>query len=247
MAEETSAVGNERERSAGPLGERLTTIRARIAEAAVRAGRAPESVRLLAVSKTFPTADIEAAIAGGQRAFGESRVQEAEPKILHVHAHAPEVEWHMIGPLQRNKARRAAELFDVIQSLDRLSLAESLSRAASTLKKRLRVLVQVNIDAEEQKSGALPEATAELLQAVAALPALDIVGLMAIPKRQSDPAASRASFARLRTLAESLRRELPQLGPLAELSMGMSDDFEIAIEEGATWVRVGSALFGPRA
>jgi pyridoxal phosphate enzyme (YggS family) len=226
------------------VAERLSAIRERVARAERAAGRPEGSVRLLAVSKTFAPERVIEAAGCGLRAFGENRVQEAEQKIPAVRAAcSADLEWHLVGALQRNKARRAAELFDVIHSLDRPSLARSLDRAAESLDKRLRVLVQVNVDAEPQKGGVRPDDAASLLDQLAALPRLDPVGLMAIPRAQPEPELVRPAFARLRSLLEELRIDHPTL---RELSMGMTADFEVAISEGATWIRLGTALFGER-
>jgi len=228
-----------------PTAERLERTRERIRTAALRAGRDPETVRLLAVSKTFPLARILEAAAAEQRAFGESRVQEAEAKVEGAERAGASLEWHLIGRLQRNKARRACALFDVIHSVDRVELAEALARHATPRARPLGVFVQVDIDGEPQKGGVAPDQTVHLVERILALPALELRGLMAIPRYEPDPERTRPSFARLRLLAEDLRLKAP-VGGLCELSMGMSHDFEVAIEEGATWVRVGSAIFGER-
>jgi pyridoxal phosphate enzyme (YggS family) len=199
-------------------------------------------VKLLAVSKGFAAERIREAASAGQVAFGENRVQEAEAKI----AALPALEWHLIGQLQRNKARLACELFAAIHSVDRAELAQALARQAAALGRRVRVLVQVNIDEEPQKGGVAPAATAALVHEIASLPALELAGLMAIPRPQPDPEQMRPAFARLRRLREEIRLQAPQGPGLEELSMGMSDDFEVAIQEGATIVRVGSAIFGAR-
>jgi PLP dependent protein len=224
------------------IAERLAQVRARMASAARKSGRDPASVKLLAVSKGFPVERIREAAEAGQLAFGENRVQEAEAKIGAL----PALEWHLIGQLQRNKARLACELFPVVHSLDRAELAQALARHASALGRRVRVLVQVNIDAEPQKGGVAPSATAALVREIAALPPLELAGLMAIPRSQPDAEAMRPTFARLRQLRDRIRLEQPDGPRLEELSMGMSDDYEIAIQEGATIVRVGSAIFGAR-
>ncbi len=229
-----------------PVAHHLLEIRARMRAAAQRSGRSPDSVQLLAVSKLQPPAAIEAAIGAAQVTFGENRVQEADAKIPELRARYPQTRWHMIGPLQRNKARRAVDLFDLIESVDRVSLAETLSRAAQARARTVPVLIQVNIDEEPQKAGVLPRDAAELLRKVTALPSLRVEGLMAIPRREPTPEAMRPAFARLRELAQTLRSGVPEAADLVELSMGMSADFEVAIEEGATWVRVGTALFGRR-
>jgi pyridoxal phosphate enzyme (YggS family) len=229
------------------LIERLRDVRERIDAAARAAGRSPSEVRLIAVSKTFPAAVVREAIACGQRAFGESRVQEAARKIPEV-GEAPGItlEWHLVGRLQRNKARRAVELFDVIHSVDRPELARALARAARALGLRPRVLIQVDLDDEPQKGGVAPSGAAALLEEIEKLDALEPVGLMAIPRACDDAERMRPSFARLRDLRDELNRSRPGRPALGELSMGMTADFEAAIREGATWVRVGTAIFGER-
>jgi pyridoxal phosphate enzyme (YggS family) len=229
------------------LGERLDDVRQRIAGAARRASRDPGQVRVVAVSKTFPAARVLEAISAGVDRIGENRVQEASRKIPEVRAASDAcIEWHFIGPLQRNKARRAVELFDVIESVDRASLARELAKAAHALGRRPRILLQVNVDAEPQKAGIPPGELADLLETVDALPDLEPVGLMAIPRAVSDPEQVRPAFARLRELLDEVNVGRDPSLRLAELSMGMSADFEVAVEEGATWVRVGSAIFGER-
>jgi hypothetical protein len=174
-------------------------------------------------------------------------VQEAESKIEALRALSREsLEWHLIGGLQRNKAKRAAALCDVIQSLDRPELAQALEREAAALGRRLRVFLQVNVDREPQKGGCDPDQVTPLARAVEACPHLELVGLMAIPRACEDPEEVRPSFARLRGLLGELNRARGDSRPLAELSMGMTGDFEVAVEEGATWLRIGTALFGER-
>jgi pyridoxal phosphate enzyme (YggS family) len=224
------------------LAGRLAQVRARVAEAARKAGRDPASVKLLAIGKGFPAERIREAADAGQLAFGENRVQEAEAKI----AALPALEWHLVGQLQRNKARLACELFPFIHSVDRAELAQALGRHAAALGRRVRVLVQVNLDEEPRKGGVAPSGAAALAREIASLPALELAGLMAIPRPEPDPEAMRRAFARLRELRDRLRLEAPDGSRLEELSMGMSDDFEVAIQEGATIVRVGSAIFGAR-
>jgi len=199
-------------------------------------------VTLVAVSKTVDADRLRAAVAAGLDLLGENRVQEAETK-------APVIEgarWHLVGPLQSNKARRALELFDCIQSVDSVDLARRLDRIAPEVRpgSRIPVLLQVNVDVDPAKHGFSPDAVGPALDDVLALPALDVRGLMTVGRFSTDPAVARATFQELRALGESLRAGWPGLGP--ELSMGMTDDFEIAIEEGATIVRVGRALFGER-
>ncbi len=206
-------------------------MQGRIAQAAARSGRAKECVLLVAVGKTYPLSDLLAAYAAGVRAFGENRVQEAEEKFPHLPADAAR---HLIGPIQSNKANRSVKIASVVETVDSLDLARLLDRAAAAAGKRLAVLVQVRLGGEATKSGVEPDAAAALVASVKDLPALDLRGLMTIPP----PGETRPHFAALKRLGETLG--------LRELSMGMSDDFEAAIEEGATLVRVGSAIFGAR-
>lgn len=226
------------------LADRLSRARARIAAAAARAGRAADDVALVAISKTFPAARVVEAVDCGLHRLGENRVQEAAAKIPEVDAARGAQEWHLVGALQRNKARKAVELFTVIESVDRPELARALDRAAADLGKRPRVLLQVNVDDEPQKAGVTPDEAGSLLQAIDACEHLDAVGLMAIPRAHPDPEQMRPAFARLRALRDALD---PSGERLPELSMGMTADFEVAIEEGATWIRLGTALFGERA
>jgi hypothetical protein len=230
------------------LAERLASVRARIAAAAARAGRRPEEITLVGVSKRQPAEAVAALLAAGLGHCGESFVQEAREKIPAVAAlrgAAPAPRWHLVGRLQRNKARLAAGLFDVVESLDRPELAAALDAGAAAHGRTLEVLLQVNVSGEAQKGGAPPEALAALLGALDACPRLRLAGLMTIPRASADPEEARPAFARLRRLRDDLCRARPGL-TLPELSMGMSADFEVAIEEGATWVRVGTALFGAR-
>ena len=213
-------------------------IRARIDKAAQAAGRA---VRMLAVSKTQAAAAIRELAAQGQLAFGENYVQEAVAKQRGLAD--LRLEWHLIGPLQSNKCREAALHFDWLQSLDRQKLIEPLNRFRPAEAEPLNILIQVNIDGEASKSGCAPEAARELAREVAQFPRLRLRGLMAIPAPHPDLARRRASFARMRALFESLRADYPGIDTL---SMGMSEDFELAIAEGATLVRIGTALFGAR-
>jgi hypothetical protein len=222
---------------------RLAAIRERMAAAAARAGRAAEEVHLLAVSKTFPAEAVRGLAAAGQRVFAESYAQEAVDK---QDATADlDLEWHFIGPLQSNKAKLVAPRFAMVHSVDRLKIARALDRNRGEALP-LDVCLQVNVSGEESKSGCLPDALPELAAAVAAeCPRLRLRGLMAIPAPGADAEASRPAFRRLRELLDQLRTEGPE-APWDVLSMGMSGDFEVAIEEGATHVRVGSALFGER-
>jgi len=227
----------------GLIAARLEEVRGRIAAAAARSGRPPGEVVLVAVSKTVPARDIVVAVAAGQRVFGENRVQEAGGKAPSC---GPGISWHLIGHLQRNKARAAARLFDVVESLDSPGLAKDLDRQAREAGRRLRVLVQVKLADEETKSGVAPKEAPALIEAAAGLSNLELAGLMAIPPPTATPEASRPWFARLRELRDLWDGACCPRGTLRELSMGMSADYEVAIEEGATIVRVGSGIFGSR-
>lgn len=216
------------------------SVSARVRAAADAA--ATGAVRLLAVSKGQPAAAVRRLAGLGQHAFGENYVQEALAKQDELAV--PGLEWHLIGPLQSNKCREAAQRFDWLQSLDRLKLVEPLARHRPAGRAALNVLVQVNIDDEQAKSGCAPGAVAALADAIHAQPSLRLRGLMAIPAPAPEAASRRAAFRRMRALFERLREAHPSVDTL---SMGMSDDFELAIAEGATMVRVGTALFGARA
>jgi len=224
------------------IAANLALVTSRIAAAAKASGRKPEQVRLVAVSKMHGPQAVKAALAAGQILFGENYVQEAQDKIAAV---GPGPSWHFIGHLQSNKAKVAAELFDVVQSLDRLKLAKALDRHAGDLGRKLGVLLQVNVGGEAQKSGCQPQDAAALAQEVAKLEHLELSGLMTMPPFFDDPERARPVFAELRRLGEKLGRGLPQ-GAMRHLSMGMSGDYEAAIAEGATLVRVGTAIFGER-
>lgn len=224
------------------IEESLNDVRGRIAAAEARVGRTPGSVTLLAVSKTFPAADVAQAYDCGQRLFGENRLQEAMEKMPML---PPDCAWHLIGPLQRNKVRKALEQgFALIEAVDSLKLAQAISRIAGELGKTAAILLEVNIDGEESKHGFAPSELREAWAELSALPHLDIQGLMCIPAPVEDPEAARPAFAALRGLAEELRARGPL--PLPTLSMGMSHDYAVAVEEGSTLVRVGSAIFGHR-
>jgi pyridoxal phosphate enzyme (YggS family) len=225
---------------------RLAEIRERIAGAALRAGRKPEEVALMAVSKTHPATAILEAIEAGQTLFGENRVQEFAGKHDELVAASAQARFHLIGHLQSNKAAKAVELFDAVDSVDSLRLAERLNEAAERLGKRLDVLVEINVGGEEAKTG-LAASSGELfalLDAQARLTNLTIRGCMTVPPFTEDPDGAREYFRKLRELRDQLRVRSGL--PLAELSMGMSHDFEVAIEEGSTCVRVGTAIFGSR-
>ena len=226
------------------LRERHAAVLTRIEAACRAAGRRPDSVTLLAVSKTFPASSVLALADCGQRSFGENYLQEAQDKISACATQRPDLplEWHFIGPIQSNKTRPIAEHFDWVHSVDREKIARRLAEQRPAARGPLQVCLQVNIDAEATKSGCAPDEVPALARAIAAMPGLRLRGLMAIPLPQ--PATERAAFARLRALFERLREEGL---PVDTLSMGMSDDLEAAIAEGSTLVRVGSALFGRRA
>jgi hypothetical protein len=224
------------------IRENLEKVRDEIVKSALACGRDPTAVTLLAVSKTFGPEVIDVAADAGQKAFGENRVREAEGKIPLVRS--PGIEWHLIGHLQSNKARRAVQLFDVIQSVDSEKLARMLDRNAAEQGKRLPVFVEVNVGGESQKSGVPPSELPQILNVVASLDHLELRGLMAIPPWNDDPEMSRPYFRRLASLLGEVNRSRPV--PLRQLSMGMSHDFKVAIQEGSTLVRVGTAIFGKR-
>ncbi len=232
------------------IERRLASVRERMAAAASRVGRKPEEITLLGVAKRKRPELIVAAIRAGLRDLAENYVQEAAAKIPAVNAELKSAglaapRWHFVGQLQRNKGREVVRLFDVITSVDREPLGTELEHRAAQEDRRLDALLQVNLSAESQKGGVTPGALPELLDASTRWSHLRIVGLMSVPAATEDPEDSRAAFARLRALCDELRGE-PGGKHLSELSMGMTGDFEIAIEEGATIVRVGTAIFGPR-
>jgi pyridoxal phosphate enzyme (YggS family) len=223
---------------------RLADVRERIARAAGRAGRDPASIRLVAVSKTFSTDHIRAAADAGQLDFGENKVQEALQKMTRVGD--LNVRWHLVGHLQSNKARKAAAHFDVIHSVDDGVLVERIDQAALDAGRQLDVLVQVNLAGEATKHGVPAAGLPAVLAALKGARAVRLRGLMLLPPAEAAAEASRPHFAALRRLRDAIVADGHDAGQLAELSMGMSHDFEVAIEEGATIVRVGSAIFGER-
>ena len=229
-----------------PVAERLLEVRARITAAAKRAGRSAEDVTLIGVSKTMPASRVQAAVDAGLADIGENRVQEAEEKIHSVRPAKVSLTWHLVGHLQQNKARRAVALFPWVHSVDSASLAEKIDRLSGELQVRPVVLIEINLESEPTKTGIAPDALGPLLEAVSRLGHLKLGGLMAVPPALlpgQTAEASRASFKRLAALRDTWRGrgyDLPAL------SMGMTDDFEVAIEEGATHVRVGRAIFGER-
>ena len=226
-----------------PIPQNLQAITATIVAAAQESGRAPDTVQLLAVSKTFGPEAVLEAVQAGQRAFGENYLQEALDKIAVLSAQPEPLEWHFIGPIQSNKTRPIAEHFDWVHTVEREKVAQRLSEQRPAGMGPLQICLQVNISGEASKSGVAPEEVAALAHKVAALPNLRLRGLMAIPEPAVEFDRQRAAFARLRTLYEQLRADGLALDTL---SMGMSADMRAAIFEGATIVRVGSAIFGSR-
>jgi hypothetical protein len=229
--------------AASALAGRLDEVRGRIARAAGRSGRPAGEVTLIGVVKTVPAGTVREAADLGLRDLGENRVQEAEAKIAAVGRNG--LRWHMIGHLQRNKAGRAVELFDRVHSVDSADLARALARRAEGAGRRLPVLIEVNVSGEPSKFGVAPAAVEELAATVLALPALALDGLMTVGAPVATPDEARGGFARLRALRDAAATRLGVALP--HLSMGMSGDYEVAVEEGSTMVRVGTALFGPRA
>jgi PLP dependent protein len=242
------------------IRENLALIRERIEAAARRAGRDPQTVQLMAVSKTQPADRIREAFEAGQRLFGENRVQEFQTKHAELSAASPtaasaqvcdafdidKAEFHLIGHLQSNKANKAAELFSYVHSVDSMYLADRLNQAAEKLDKKLRILIEINIGGEEAKTGFAPDAE-ELIQLLGRrkeMKHIEIRGLMTVPPFTDDPQGARKYFRELRKLRDELAARMNM--NLPELSMGMSHDFEIAVEEGSTCVRVGTAIFGAR-
>jgi PLP dependent protein len=228
---------------ASTIVENLHRLQERMNRACARCNRSPESVRLVAVSKTVAPERIREALAAGITILGENYIQEARQKIELI---GKPVSWHFIGHLQSNKAKYAVDLFDMIHSVDSLHLAESISKEAQKKDKTIPVLIQVNISGEESKHGLNPDTTLRLIQDAGKLPNLTINGFMTMPPLSENPEDSRPYFRALRNLRDMLAAKKPEQVALHELSMGMSSDFEVAIEEGATLVRIGTSLFGPR-
>ena len=226
------------------IRENINRVQERIAAACRRGGRDPNRVTLVAVSKTFPAEKVREAYECGLRRFGENRVQEAEGKIAELRG--LDIDWHLIGHLQTNKARKAAEIFQFIESLDTLKLAEKLNQVRESSGEPLRVLLQVDLGREATKFGIPREEVWEVARRVSELPRLRIRGLMTMPPYSEDPEQLRPYFRGLRELAESISGQNLSNVSMEALSMGMSHDFEVAIEEGATLVRVGTAIFGSR-
>jgi hypothetical protein len=229
---------------ASSIAENLKVLREGIARSAERSNRAPADVKIVAISKTFSAAAIRAAYDAGVRDFGENRVQEWDSKRVQLAEIVNDAKWHMIGHVQSNKAARVAQLFDRVDSLDSLALASKLDSAAAAGKKRLPVLIEVHLSGEASKTGVADAELTTLADGTSSLAHLDLQGLMTVPPYFDDPERVRPYFRKLRGLRDALGAALGR--ELRVLSMGMSHDFEIAIEEGATEVRIGTALFGDR-
>jgi pyridoxal phosphate enzyme (YggS family) len=230
-------LGNPAASNSGPagIGRRIREIERRVAAAAERAGRSPSGITMIGVTKTVDSQVIQQAFQAGMRHFGESRIQEAEEKISQLTGLQPRPAWHMVGHLQTNKVKTAVEMFDIIHSVDSIRLAEAISEHA---RRGTPILIQVNMSGEAKKSGFSADEVGSAVAQVARLPHLEVKGLMTIAPYTNDPEQVRPVFRRLRTLRDALGLE--------HLSMGMTDDFEVAIEEGATMVRIGRAIFGER-
>ncbi|MGA9643980.1 MAG: YggS family pyridoxal phosphate-dependent enzyme [Terriglobales bacterium] len=230
------------------IAENVAYIRERVTNAARRAGRDPSAIALMAVSKTFPPESIREAHAAGLRLFGENRVQEFDAKLNSLHD-LPGADWHLIGHLQSNKAARAAELFTAVDSLDSPKLAEKLNAAAEQAAKTLPVLIEINVGGEQAKTGLAPnsEEFEMILSAAPQWKNLHIQGLMTVPPFADDPEQARPYFRKLREIRDRIAARLLPAVAMNVLSMGMSHDFEVAIEEGSTCVRIGTAIFGERA
>jgi hypothetical protein len=228
----------------GQIADNLVKVRARIADAARRAGRGPDEVRLVGVTKTVPVPLIHEAFEAGVQWFGENRIQEAAQKAAQLDGEGIRPRWHMVGHLQRNKVRRVFGLFELIHSVDSLPLIETLARCIQAEGAEMDVLLQVNVAGESGKCGCRPGEVPALAKALKGFPHLQLRGLMTIPPFPKRPEESRPWFQALRKLRDNLVDK--GFSEVQELSMGMTADFEVAIEEGATWVRVGTAIFGPR-
>jgi len=227
----------------GGVRERIEQVRRRIAEAAGRSGRDPNDVQLVAVTKSVAVSQIREALDAGLKVFGENRIQEAKGKVALLSS--PSIQWHLVGTLQTNKSKLAVELFDLIHSLDSVKLAACMDRHGAALRKQVRALIEVNLGGESDKSGLHESELLPLLQACRAYAHLTIEGLMAIPPFHRNPQDVRPYFRRLRLLRDRAADTHPDYR-LRHLSMGMSNDFEVAVEEGATLVRIGTAIFGNR-
>ncbi|MBT1443292.1 YggS family pyridoxal phosphate-dependent enzyme [Shewanella sp. JM162201] len=228
------------------IADRLALAQQRIAQAAQKSSRNPSEIKLVAVSKTKPDADIAAAYLAGQRSFGENYVQEGVLKAEALKTSCPDIEWHFIGPLQSNKSRMVAEHFDWMHTLGSDKLARRLASQRPAGMAPLMVLIQVNISEEDSKSGVEPAAIASLADSICALPTLALRGLMAIPAATDDEVRARSELAAMKSLFEALKQSHGERAQIDTLSMGMSGDLELAIDEGSTLVRIGSAIFGER-
>jgi pyridoxal phosphate enzyme (YggS family) len=227
------------------IADNIKSVTQRIGKATLQSGRKPHSVSLLAVSKTRQADELREAAAAGQQDFGENYLQEALDKIANLQD-MPELRWHFIGPIQSNKTAQIAAAFCWVHSVERLKIARRLNDQRDTALPPLNICLQVNIDNEPSKSGCSLDELPALVAAIAELPQLTLRGLMAIPDPDRGEAALRASFRTMNNALIRLRQDPPGAGPLDTLSMGMSDDLALAIGEGSTWVRVGTAVFGPR-
>jgi pyridoxal phosphate enzyme (YggS family) len=223
------------------IAENLERVREQIAHAAAKVGRAPNEVELVAITKTHAAEKVREAIQAGQSLFGESRVQEARAKIQELPS---AIRWHFVGHLQKNKIRHALPLFEMIHSVDSLALAQEINRIAEEEGMHPRVLLEINVAGEGSKFGFAPDKLREQMEALLALPRLSVLGLMTIPPLGEEPQAARKYFVQLRELRDRLQTEFRV--DLAQLSMGMTQDYAVAVEEGATLVRVGTAIFGER-
>ncbi|MFQ5991009.1 MAG: YggS family pyridoxal phosphate-dependent enzyme [Nitrospiraceae bacterium] len=231
--------------SLSPVTRNISAVLVHIQQAAQRAGRQPDAIRLVAATKFVPLHRVQEAIEAGVRILGESRLQEALPK-MHALRSAPELAWHFIGRLQRRKVKSVVGVFEMIHSVDSLTLAEEINRRAGESGVSQAVLLEVNIGGESTKAGFMPSDVADVLTALDGMPNLTVKGLMVIPPQTAQAEQARPYFRRTRGLAEELGRLELKQASMGELSMGMSQDYHVAVEEGATLVRVGTAIFGER-
>jgi pyridoxal phosphate enzyme (YggS family) len=228
------------------IARNVEEVRENIIRAAQRAGRDPAGVRLVAATKSVPPDRIRSAVEAGVQILGENRLQDAVPKIEALRQAAAGLSWHFIGRLQRRKVRTVVGLFELIHSVDSLDLAAEIDRRAGEAGVRQKVLLEVNVGGEASKAGVAPAALPEALKALEAMPNLMVSGLMTVPPLSADPEQARPYFRELRLLAQSLAQATLERITLSELSMGMSSDYAVAVEEGATFVRIGTAIFGAR-
>ncbi|NOZ13531.1 MAG: YggS family pyridoxal phosphate-dependent enzyme [Acidobacteria bacterium] len=224
--------------------ERLFDLKQKIRETALSYGRVPDSIHLVAVSKRKPVSDVQSAAKAGQIIFGENHVQEAAEK--QAQCKNLNISWHMIGHLQRNKARAAAGIFDVIHSIDSVELAEKLNLELEKKIRKISCFIQIKLSPEETKTGISPDKLTPLVERILNLNHLNLIGLMGIPPYTPNPEDSAPYFRKLRQIRDNLNREILHSSPIHELSMGMSHDFRVAIREGATYIRIGTLLFGER-